>query len=265
MQRRGTYNPYYLQLRIFLLRGRRRVAVSQSVSVPDPERPPNRPAAALAAYGAALTLLTRLANGAPIAFAQPHAYARPEVPLTAARPVDLAAAIAPVAAVGAGSGGDCFGPTRGRPAHDRVGDAELVRARHGRQAANDCSCPKSAGPGGAAEAAALVLATQEFVANGGGRPSRRRWSAASPGRTGSLGRVGQRGLVAFHSQLSPPRRQTSEFSGGCGGLAPPARRLVLVRSRSQRHGGRIWCSPIWMRKRCRRRRSGEQPLSESPG
>jgi hypothetical protein len=52
-------------------------------------------------------------------------------------------------------------------------------------------------PGGAAEAAALVLATQEFVTNGGGRASRRRWSAASPGRTGSLGRVGQRGLVAF--------------------------------------------------------------------
>jgi hypothetical protein len=49
----------------------------------------------------------------------------------------------------------------------------------------------SRGHGGAA---ALVLATQEFVANGGRRPScRRRRSAGSPGRTGSLGRVGQRG------------------------------------------------------------------------
>ena len=35
-----------------------------------------------------------------------------------------------------------------------------------------------------------------------------------------------------NSQLSSPRRQTSEFSGGCGGLAPPARWLVLVRCES---------------------------------
>ena len=41
--------------------------------------------------------------------------------------------------------------------------------------------------------------------------------------------------------------------------------LLLVPSRSQRHGGRPWCSTIWRRKRCRRRRSREQPLSESPG
>jgi hypothetical protein len=38
-----------LKLRIFFRRGRRRVEVSQSVSVPNRERPPNRPAAALAA------------------------------------------------------------------------------------------------------------------------------------------------------------------------------------------------------------------------
>src|SRR2546423_3006550 len=39
-----------------------------------------------------------------------------------------------------------------------------------------------------------MLATREFVANGGGRPlGRRRQSAASPGRTGSRGRVGRRG------------------------------------------------------------------------
>src|SRR5664279_1190727 len=49
-------------------------------------------------------------------------------------------------------------------------------------------------PDGAGAAAALVLATQEFVANGRGRPSdRRRRSAAWPGRTGSRGRVGRRG------------------------------------------------------------------------
>jgi hypothetical protein len=44
------------------------------------------------------------------------------------------------------------------------------------------------------EAAALVLAIQESVANGGGRPSgRRRRSAASQARTGSRGRVCRRG------------------------------------------------------------------------
>jgi hypothetical protein len=49
-------------------------------------------------------------------------------------------------------------------------------------------------PGEAGEAAALVLATQEFVASRVGRRSgRRRQSAASPGRTGSRGGVRRRG------------------------------------------------------------------------
>jgi hypothetical protein len=48
-------------------------------------------------------------------------------------------------------------------------------------------------PGDSGEAAALVLAIQEFVVSGGGGRGRRRQSAASPGRTGSRGRVGQRG------------------------------------------------------------------------
>jgi hypothetical protein len=52
----------------------------------------------------------------------------------------------------------------------------------------------SGSPGGAGEAAALVFAIEESVANGGRRRSRRhRRNAASPGRAGSLGRVGQRG------------------------------------------------------------------------
>ena len=56
-------------------------------------------------------------------------------------------------------------------------------------------------PGGAGEAAAPVLAIQAFVANGGRRPpARHRRSAASPGRTGSGGRVGRRGVVAFQSR-----------------------------------------------------------------
>jgi hypothetical protein len=61
---------------------------------------------------------------------------------------------------------------------------------------------------------------------------RRRQGAPSPGRTGSRRRVGRRGSWPSSSQLSQPRRQTSEFSGPWGGLAPPARRLVLVQGGS---------------------------------
>jgi hypothetical protein len=47
-------------------------------------------------------------------------------------------------------------------------------------------------PCGAGEAAVLVLATQEFVANGGGRPSgRRRWSARRGGRAAVAVSVGR--------------------------------------------------------------------------
>ncbi len=61
-------------------------------------------------------------------------------------------------------------------------------------------------------------------------------AAGVPHRRG--GRAALAGSVSVgwwrsNSQLSPPRRQTSEFSGGCGGLAPPARRLVLVPSESE--------------------------------
>jgi hypothetical protein len=60
----------------------------------------------------------------------------------------------------------------------------------------DLSESGSATPAGAA--AALVLAIQEFVANGGGRPSRRRRrSAASRGRMSSRGCAGRRGCSAF--------------------------------------------------------------------
>jgi hypothetical protein len=63
--------------------------------------------------------------------------------------------------------------------------------------------------GRAGEAAALVLATQEFVANGGRRPScRHRRSAAFPGRTDSRCRVGRRGSNHWWSQWvgAPPER-----------------------------------------------------------
>ena len=94
-------------------------------------------------------------------------------------------------------------------------------------------CPKCSSPGGAGEAAALVLATREFVANGGGRPSDpRRWSAASPRWTGGLWPCWSAWAGGVPTRNS--RRQTSEFSGGCGRLASPARRLVLVRWGSDR-------------------------------
>jgi len=50
-----------------------------------------------------------------------------------------------------------------------------------------------------------VLPTQEFVANGGGRPSGRRGqSAASPARTGSRGRVGRRGSWRSIAEFAEP-------------------------------------------------------------
>ena len=73
-------------------------------------------------------------------------------------------------------------------------------------------------PGGVGEAAALVLATQEFVASGGGRPSdRRRRSAASPGRTGSHGRGSRRGWWRSVAAASRPARRAPAFRR-CGSL-----------------------------------------------
>ena len=83
-------------------------------------------------------------------------------------------------------------------------------------------------PGGAVEAAALVLAVQEFVASGGGWPSgRRRESAASPGRRVSSGRVGGRGCwrsggaasarpvyVLETAPISPKRKRARAPDGG---------------------------------------------------
>ena len=124
-------------------------------------------------------------------------------------------------------------------------------------------------PGGAAEAAALVFATQEFVANGGGRSSDRRRTATSPRRTGGLVVSGNVGWWRSNSPLSPPR-QATEFSGGCGGRAPPARRLVLVPSESEDLHDRIregpTVSPLSgtsLVHRCLRRRSGTAVIALS--
>ena len=76
----------------------------------------------------------------------------------------------------------------------------------------------------------------------------RHGAAGSPHRRG--GRAALAGSVRVgwwrsNSQLSPPRRQTSEFSGGCGGLAPPARRLVLVQRGSGRDHMEVVVRPDW--------------------
>jgi hypothetical protein len=63
-------------------------------------------------------------------------------------------------------------------------------------------------PSHAGKTAALVLATQEFVANGEGRPpGRRRRSAAPPGRTSRGGRRGcSRSLAEVSASRSAPAR-----------------------------------------------------------
>jgi hypothetical protein len=93
-------------------------------------------------------------------------------------------AVAPAGSLARGGGLGCL--QRGLPLAER-GSSD------GQAVGPDCLTPRAAAALGG-EAAALVVATREFVANGGRRPSRRRRrSAASPGRTGSRGRVGQRG------------------------------------------------------------------------
>ena len=63
------------------------------------------------------------------------------------------------------------------------------------------------------EVAALLLATQEFVANGLGRPSdRRRWTAVSQGRRGRCGRVGQRGCWRSRGAASEARSGSIEMA-----------------------------------------------------
>ena len=111
----------------------------------------------------------------------------------------------------------------------------------------------SRSPGDAGEAAALVLATEEFVASDGRRTScRRRQSAASPGRTGSRGRVGPRGCRRSAAGVSPEaepaaasREEAAALASACApkprGLSRigPVRPLPLasvVRSASLRRG-----------------------------
>jgi hypothetical protein len=74
-------------------------------------------------------------------------------------------------------------------------DANALATERPRRASRwrGSSCPEAAVRAVPARLLLLCL-LQEFVANGGGRPSgRRRRSAASPGRTGSRGCAGRRG------------------------------------------------------------------------
>ena len=86
-------------------------------------------------------------------------------------------------------------------------------------------CPKSAVRAVPSRLPLFVLATQEFVANGGGRPSRRRQSASSPGRMGSRGRVGRRVVGGVPTRNS--RRLVARL---------PSSRVDAVVSRRRRDG-----------------------------
>jgi hypothetical protein len=92
----------------------------------------------------------------------------------------------------------CFASQALAPCVDAVGDLP----RRGP------SCPIPAARPAAARLLllCLLLRSSWLIA---GRPSRGRWSAASPGRTGSLGRIGQRGLVAF--QLATLAASSPDF------------------------------------------------------
>ncbi len=82
-------------------------------------------------------------------------------------------------------------------------------------------------PGGDGEAVALVLATQEFVANTGGRPLRpAALECCLAGRTGSLGRVGQRGCWRSEAEFcwvldtTTPSLRGSESLESSPGVSP---------------------------------------------
>jgi hypothetical protein len=122
----------------------------------------------------------------------------------------------------------CWRPARSGPSKQVVGSR-----RRGRVALRPATSlmatawlllSEVSSPGGAGAAAALAFATQEFVA--------KRWRAAvtsappecsSPGRTGSLGRVGQRGCWRSRPVAPSQAPQTPPRSGGCGSLAVAAR------------------------------------------
>ena len=108
---------------------------------------------------------------------------------------------------------------------------------------SECSTPDGAG-----EAAARVLATRESVANGGGWPrGRRRHGAASPGRTGSRGRVGRLGWwrsearagagLNRRSVASAPQQSDSTSWGRAGqlGLVRREQPALVVDPLPKRH------------------------------
>jgi len=113
-----------------------------------------------------------------------------------------------------------------RTARDRFGEAGVVRPRPPPARRRLPLLSGSGTPGDASEAAALVLATQEFVANGGGQPScRRRRSAASPGRTGSRGGAGRRGWWRSIAAVCTPLDRGIEAAGsGPSESGPPTAR-----------------------------------------
>jgi len=103
------------------------------------------------------------------------------------------------------------------PHHDQHRAA--VRRTEGR----DCLCPKAAVRAMPARLLLLcVLLRSSWLTAEGGR-DRRRHSAASPGRTGSRGRVGGRGWWRSVATASGPVRRTPVFLG----CKPPIRVLLV--------------------------------------
>lgn len=143
----------------------------------------------------------------------------------------------------------------------RATRGERTRYRNRRRAGGPTSAiarlrlSEVSSPGGAGEAAALVLATQEFVANGGGRPSgRRRWSAHRPSgscRSACAKRRSRSGICPGarraaacrpHPCVAGLRASRPPMTGTAGRIpkecGPPRRGSVTASG--QRSAGRPW-------------------------
>jgi hypothetical protein len=113
---------------------------------------------------------------------------------------------------------------------DCKGDAGVVRRRHRRQGGDYCSCPKAAVRVTPARLLLLcLLFRSSWLTVEGGR-GRRRHSAASPGRTGSRGRVGRRGWWRSRGAASDSPTGSIETASKLGAVVPTEslRRLALV-------------------------------------
>jgi hypothetical protein len=131
---------------------------------------------------------------------------------------------------GSGSAGCLLGSHRPRP-YNRFGDS-VAAANGGSADAGLLTALRLIQQStDAGEAALLSLLSRSSWLTGGGRPGRRRHSAAWPGRTGSRRRLGRRGWghsAAGVSALRSRSRESVPFSpiGGCSSY--PATNLIML-------------------------------------